>query len=281
MTTAQDLIRTDYVSVDVNDTVSQLIGTLKKAKEHCALVFDGKEYLGTVAKRFLLSSRIDPSTMKVGNIIKKRSKAKTEFFVPELAPDTDIKEICKLLAGTDSHVLPVLEKGKVIGVVEASDVMSEISREYAKITCQEFSPKLITASMDDGIDAAIRIFSRESIDHLPIVDKENTVLGMVAMSDLIDNPNFWGVSSQKISQAASHQQGKHTGYGQGEKTKMANLPIRNLLSRKQLCCTTPETKVPAAVAAMAEEGVCSIILVKNNKAVGIFTMKALLNDYAK
>lgn len=280
MTTAQDLMRKDYVSIDINDTVSVLLGALKKAKEHCALVFDGKEYLGTVAKRFLLSSRIDPSTMKVGNITKKRSKSKTEFFVPELSTDTDIKEICKLMAGTDSHVLPVLEKGKVIGVVQASDVMHEIAREYAKTACQEFSPKLITAEESDGIDTAIRILSRENIDHLPIVDKNNMVTGMVAMSDLLDNPNFWGVGSQKISQAASHQ-GKHTGYGQGEKTKMANLPIRNLLSRKQLCCTTPETKVPDAVKLMEENEVCSIVLVKNKKAVGIFTMKALLMDYAK
>src|SRR5574341_434691 len=132
MVTAQDLMRKDYVSVDVKDTVSELLGALKKAKEHCALVFDGKKYLGTVAKRFLLSSRIDPSTMKVGNITKKRSKSKTEFFVPELDPDTDIKEICKLMSGSDSHVLPVLEKGKVIGIVQASDVVHEISREYAK-----------------------------------------------------------------------------------------------------------------------------------------------------
>lgn len=281
MTTAQDLLRKDYVSVDIKDTISELIGAMKKAKEHCALVFDGKKYLGTVAKRFLLSSRIDPSAMKVGNITKKRSKSKTEFYVPELAPDTDIKEICKLMAGSDSHVLPVMEKGKVIGIVQAIDVVHEIAREYVKTACQEFSPALITASMDDGIDIAIRILSRESIDHLPIVDKDNAVIGMVAMSDLLDNPNFWGVSAQKISQAASHQQGKHTGYGHGEKTKMANLPIRNLLSRKQLCCTSPETKVPDAVALMEEEGVCSIILVKNKKAVGIFTMKDLLNDYAK
>jgi predicted transcriptional regulator len=39
--------------------------------------------------------------------------------------------------------------------------------------------------------------------------------------------------------------------------------------------------VPDAVKIMEENEVCSIVLVKNNKAVGIFTMKALLMDYAK
>lgn len=281
MTTAQDLLRTDYVSVDINDTVSELLGALKKAKEHYALVFDGKKYLGVVAKRFLLSSRIDPSTMKVSNITKKRSKSKTAFYVPELAPDTDIKEICKLMAASDSHLLPVLEKDKVIGIVIAQDVTKEIAREYAKITCQEFSPTIITANADDGIDTAIRILSDEGIDHLPVVDKKGAVIGMVSMSDLLDNPNFWGMQAQKIPQAASHQRGKRTGYGHGEKTKMANLPITNLLSRKPLCCTPPETKVPDAVELMEENDVCSIVLVKNNKPVGIFTMKDLFVDYAK
>jgi len=281
MTTAQDIMRTDYVSVDMKDTVSELLGALKKAHEHYALVFDGKKYLGVIAKRFLLTGRIDPSTMKIANITKKRSKSKTAFYVPMLKPNSDIKEICRLMTASDSHVLPVLEKDRVIGIVQASDVVREIAKEYAKITCQEFSPALITAGMDDGIDKAIRILSREDIDHLPIVDKENTVIGMVAMSDIIENPQFWGSPAMKISQAASHQKSKHTGYGQGEKTKMTNLPIRNLLSRKQLCCTEPETKVPDAINKMEADGVCSIVLVKNKKAFGIFTIKDLLADYAK
>jgi len=281
MTTAQDLMRKDYVSVDVNDTVSELLGALKKAKDHYALVFDGKKYLGVVSKRFLLSSRLDPSTMKVGNITKHRSKSKTAFFVPELAPDTDIKEICKLMSSSDSHILPVLEKDKAIGIVQASDVVHEIAREYAKTTCEKFSPVLITAKESDGIDTAIKILSREYIDHLPIIDEQNRLTGMVAMSDLLENPQFWSVSSQKISQAASHQQGKHTGYGHGEKTKMANLPIRNCLSRRQLCSTAPETKVPDAVKLMEENDVCSIVLVRKGAPVGIFTIKDLLADYAK
>ncbi len=281
MTTAQDLMRKDYISVDIKDTVSQLIGALKKTHEHYALVFDGKKYLGVVSKRFLLTSRIDPSKMKVGNVISKRSKSKSAFYVPELSPETDIKEICKLMGGVDSHLLPVMEKEKVLGVVQASDVVKEIAREYAKITCQRFSPILITAKATDGIYKAIDTFSRKSIDHLPIVDEKDELIGMVAMSDLLDNPQFWGSPAMKISQAASHQPSKHTGYGQGEKTKMSGLPIKNLLSRRQICCTTPETKIPEAVSMMEAEGVCSIVLVKNNKPVGIFTLKDLLLDYAK
>ncbi len=281
MVTAQDLLRTDYVSVDINDTVSELLGALKKAKEHYALVFDGKKYLGIVAKRFLLTSRIDTAEMKVANITRRRSKSKTAFYVPKLEPDTDIKDICKFMAASDTHVLPVLQKDKVIGIVHAEDVMNIIAREYANVTCQEFSTTPITARPTEGIDRAIGIFSRQNIDHLPVVDDQNRLMGMVAMSDLLDNPQFWGSSAQKISQAASHQKGKKTGYQHGEKTSMIRLPIRNLLSRKQMCSTTPETKVPDAIKRMVEDNVCSIVLIKYDKPVGILTFKDIMLDYAK
>ena len=281
MVTAQDLLRKDYVSVDINDTISELIGALNKAKEHDALVFDGKKYLGVVAKRFLLTTRINPSEMKVANIIKKRSKSKTPFFVPILERDTDIKEICRLMATSDSHVLPVLEKDKVIGIVNAIDVVQEITQSYAKITCGEFSNFVITVRPKDGLDTAIDIFSRKDIDHLPVVDEQNRLMGMIAMSDLLENPQFWSVSAQKISQAASHQKGKKTGYQHGEKTSMLHLPVSNSLSRRQICSTSPETKIPDAVKRMVENDVCSIVLIKYDKPVGILTMRAILSDYAK
>jgi len=219
--------------------------------------------------------------MKVGNIIKKRSKAKAQFFVPTLEPNTSLKEICQKMAAADTHLLPVLHKGNVIGIVSSHDVALEIAKEYAKITCAEFASKPITARPSDGIFKTIDILSKKDIDHLPIVDEQNRLIGMVAMSDLLENPNFWNMSAQKISQAASHQQGKRTGYGHGEKTKMSSLPIENCMSRKPMCCTSPDTKIPEAVKLMDENNVCNIILVKNNQPVGIMTIKDLLMDYAK
>ncbi len=281
MVTAQDLLRTDYISVDVKDTISHLLGKLKQGKVHSALVFDGKKYLGVVTSRFLLTSRIDPSKMKVGNIIKKRSKAKAQFFVPTLELNTSLKEICRKITAADTHMLPVLQKDKVVGIVSSHDVGLEIAGAYGKITCADFAKTPITARPSDGLDKVINVLSRENIDHLPVVDEQNKLLGMVAMSDLLENPNSWNMSAQKISQAASHQQGKRTGYAHGEKTKMSNLPIENCMSRKAMCCTAPETKVPEAVRIMDENSVCNIILVKNNKPVGILTIKDIIADYAK
>ncbi len=282
MTTAQDLMKKEFVSVDVNDTISQMIGKLNKTKEHSAVVFDGKKYLGIIARRYLLTSRIDPKKMKVANIVKKRSKTKTPFYVPTLELTTDIKEICRLMTAADTHMLPILQKDKLLGIVSSHDVVQEIAKAYKGLKCEELANiKLITAKENDQIGKVIGIFSYKDIDHLPIVDEQNKLTGMVAVSDLLENPQFWGTFSQRIPRAASHQKGKKTGYQHGQFTSMINLPIKNCMSRKSICCTSPDTKIPEAIKIMEENNVCNIILVKYDKPVGILTIKDILVDYAK
>ena len=53
------------------------------------------------------------------------------------------------------------------------------------------------------------------------------------------------------------------------------------MSTKTMCCTRPSTPIPAAVKEMHDNHVSSIVLVENNKPVGIFTIKDLLTDYTK
>jgi predicted transcriptional regulator len=282
MVTAQDIMRTDYVSVDVKETIAQMIGKLRKTKQHSTLVFDKNKYLGMIARRYLLTSRIDPSVMKVGNVLKKRSKSKIAFFVPPLKPESDLKEICKKLATADTHMLPVIEKDKVIGIVSSHDVANEIMDGYKKLSCSELaSMGAITLTYKDEIGKAINLFSKYGIDHLPVVDMQGRMMGMVMLSDLIENGEFWDLEKQKISRAASHQKGGNSGYGRGEKTSMIALPIEDCMSTKSPCCTAPETKIPAAVELMDANDVCNVILTKDNKPVGILTIKDILIDYIK
>ena len=112
---AKDLMTTNFVSLDIKNTVSEYIGKISSIKKSFALVFDGKKYLGVVSKSWLLSSRIDPSKMKLSNIIKHRSKKKTSFSVPKLSLNHEFKEICRLMVTSDVKVLPVFDKEKVVG----------------------------------------------------------------------------------------------------------------------------------------------------------------------
>ncbi|MBW2969793.1 CBS domain-containing protein [Candidatus Woesearchaeota archaeon] len=282
MPTAQDLMQTNYVSVELKDTISSMLGKMRLKKMYYALVFEGGKYKGLIAKRFLLTSRIRPDIMKIANILKKRSKSKVPFFVPTLTPQTELKEICRLLATADTHILPIIKNNKVIGIVDAHDVINHIADSYKNLGCEELASKeVIVATSNDQLMKAIQKMNRNDIDHLPIVDKEGKLEGMVAMADILKNAQFWDLHTQKIPRAASHQKGKRSGYGTGEKENMLNLPLKNWMTTKSICSTKPSTKIPEAVEMMQKNDVSNIILVQFNKPVGIMTIKNLLADYAK
>lgn len=280
MATASDILTKNYVKVDVKDTIAVLLGALKKAKERYALIFEGKKYLGVITKRTILTERIDINQTKVANIAKRRSNAKGSIYVPTLEPDTDDKTICKLMAAANTHILPVIQDGKVIGVVKAEDVLMEMA-PILRTSCEKIAKKPMTATPDTKISKAFEILTKNHIDHLPIVDGQGALTGIISVSDLMENTELFAENRQRIPKAASHQGGKKTGYGRGEKTHPYNLPIQNYVGAKILCSAPPGTQVKDAIEIMTRNNVGSIVLVNGNKPVGIVTYKDLLQFASK
>ena len=73
MVQAKDLMKTNFVKVDLNDTVSQFLGKIRQKKQTFAVAYEGKKYKGIVGRTFLLSSRVDTAKMRLKNLIKKVS----------------------------------------------------------------------------------------------------------------------------------------------------------------------------------------------------------------
>lgn len=282
MTTAQDLLRKTYISVDVNDPVSKLLGKMKRTGKHYAVIFSGNTYKGVIGRRFLLTSRIDPAKMKVGNAIKRPSKAKAPVNVPKLSPDMDVKEICRLMAAADTHLLPVIKNKKVIGVVTADDLIHAIADDLSSYTCEELATiPAETVVATDEIGKAIQKFNWDRIDHLPVVDKTGKLIGIITLADILNHPHLWDSRHLRIPSAASHQGRKLSGYDVGEKTQMVRLPVENWMTTAIMCCTAPKTTIPDAINAMNRYGVSSIIITRLQKPVGILTIKDILKTYVR
>lgn len=282
MLLAKDLMTKDYISVDVKNTVSEYIGKVNSRKKSFALVFDGKKYLGIVSKNWLLTSRIDASVMKLSNILKHRSKSKIPFFVPKLSKETPFDEICRLMATSDVNELPVLEKDKVVGVVESEALLSELKPLYKKVKCSEISPKfLISVSKNTALGQALNIMSLKNIGHLPVVDASNKLVGILS---LIDFFSLQGFIRKKVGipRSASHQQGKKTGFGVGEVQDLLKLPVDNIIQHfPMVCVCSPDENVSCAIDIMLKECTCNVVLVKNDSPVGILTARDVLLDYTK
>ena len=279
---AKDILTKSYVKVGLDDSVAHMVGKMRRAKKHYALVFDGKKYLGMVGRKFLLTSRIDPSKMKVGNIVKKRSKSKTPFYVPLLKPDTDAQEVARLMATAGTHALPVEDKSKIIGVVQALDLAREIAPEYRKVASEELaSMNLKTLNYDDEIGKALEMMHKGHIEHIPITDDRGKLAGLVAASNFVEEYVLWNAyTKMKLPRSATHQKGKRHGYGVKDKIHTMRVPIEQIMT-PVVCQTNPTVKINTAIKKMVENNVTSIVLTRNNIPAGILTLNDVFKDYAK
>jgi len=287
MVQAQDILRTDFILATVDDTVSSLIGQMERHDECYAVVFENNNYKGIVAKKWLLSSRIDPASMKIRNLLTHRSKSKTPFFVPKLSPDTELKEIARLMATADVHALPVIgiehKKEHVIGMVHAEDVIAALRTFYVRVRADELgSMKLVTIQENEEIGKAINLMSKQNIGRVVVVDSQNKLIGIIGLTDIILDVSVFPRTRMHMSKAGSHQKGKRTGFGVGEKTNILTLPVHNILTHVPNCATAPpEESVAQIIDTMVEDDISSVVLVKKDIPVGIITIKDILEDFSK
>ncbi len=82
--------------------------------------------------------------------------------------------------------LPVLEDGKVTGIVDESDVLLAVVREparFAEPVSGVMSTKLETVSPDAPIEILLEIFER---GHVPIVVAGGVFLGLITRIDVLN-----------------------------------------------------------------------------------------------
>ncbi|MEM4282692.1 MAG: CBS domain-containing protein [Candidatus Woesearchaeota archaeon] len=293
MVTAKELLHTHFVTVDINDRVSSLIGRQSEAKETFAVVLDGKKYVGLVSKKWLLTARIDPEKMRIKNILERRHKAKTPFFVPKLSQKTELREIARLLVSADVRALPVIEKAKgvkgepferVIGIVRAKDVVKAMRDAYVKIPALDIaSTNLVSIREDEEIGKALKLMGSRHVDRLIVLDKRGRLAGILSLFDLIENVHPKILSKLHIPGAASLGKWKVTGFGVGEKTSILNLPVSSISKTlPETTCCQAKTSVAEVIDNIVEKDVTSVVIVdKEQKPIGIVTVKDILQHYSR
>ncbi|MBW3004581.1 CBS domain-containing protein [Candidatus Woesearchaeota archaeon] len=276
-------MKTDYVKVDIKDTVSDLQGKLKLKKQTFAVVFDGKNYKGLADRKLLLTSRVNTAKTRLNNITKKASKRGTPFFVPKLKASTDIAEICRLFASSDTRALPVFEKDKFLGVVTARSVMRKIKSEYKGIPVTELAKKkVVMLKLGDTTADAIKTMNRSDVDRLPVVDKFGRIAGIVTEFDILRRFHRFPASSRRISSAMSHGRWSVSPGSADEKQNMLGLPVENIMTPDPMvCCADVKSTIAEVIDFLIKDNVNSVILVDARKPVGILTVKDVLDDYSR
>jgi predicted transcriptional regulator len=102
-----------------------------------------------------------------------------------IKPNSKVSEIIKLMNKTSISQIPVIEKGKVVGLVTESNLLEKNSEEIKYLEAKDLmkeSPPLISENVE--ISAIISL-----LKHFPIilVSKKGKLVGLITKADLINN----------------------------------------------------------------------------------------------
>lgn len=86
--------------------------------------------------------------------------------------------------------LPVIEKGKIIGIVSRRDVRAIVQKRGDEKITAIMTKKPIVADEDITSEKALEIMYTNKVERLPVVDKKGRLVGIITMQDILEKRQY-------------------------------------------------------------------------------------------
>lgn len=127
--------------------------------------------------------------------------------VETTAPDTPIAEAARRMRDLDVGSLPVTDGSRLLGIVTDRDLSvraTAAAKDPNNTRVREvMSPELAWVFDDEPADAAARVMRERQIRRLPVLDRSDRLVGVVALADLatdLGDDKLKGATLEEISQ---------------------------------------------------------------------------------
>ncbi|MFZ8849212.1 MAG: CBS domain-containing protein [Thermoproteota archaeon] len=102
-------------------------------------------------------------------------------------PDEKVIDAVEKMAKYKVGSVIIIENGKVLGIITERDIINLVASK------KDLNEKLelymtqnpITIYFDENLEKAIQIMKEKNIRHLPVVNKEGKLIGMISARDII------------------------------------------------------------------------------------------------
>lgn len=116
-------------------------------------------------------------------------KSKGDLVVT-VHPDTSLEQAAKQLARFHFGVLVASEDGKVVsGILSERDIVAKVAEVGPQglgiKTRSVMTREVYTCTASDTLDDLMRIMTEHKFRHIPVVDDDGNVCGLVSMTDLV------------------------------------------------------------------------------------------------
>jgi CBS domain-containing protein/ribosome-associated translation inhibitor RaiA len=169
-----EIMVTDVVTLTSEDTVAKALNTMADRSINQIPVVDesGKKYLGMIFAKQFISSTAQPSSKLKGYIIKTST----------LTRDDDIEKAAQIVIGSGNRAMPVVEDGRLVGIVSETDLVS--TADFGNAIVDEVMSGAIVIEEDNSIADAISKMRRYNISRLPVINAKGILRGTLSILDI-------------------------------------------------------------------------------------------------
>ena len=107
-----------------------------------------------------------------------------------VTPDSLIADVDRMMTYHGIGGVPVVEDGKVIGIVSRRDLRAMVSRIGNQPVKSIMTHEPIVAGEGISIDDAFDLMYSRKVERLPVVDHEGTLTGIISMQELLEKRQF-------------------------------------------------------------------------------------------
>jgi CBS domain-containing protein len=105
------------------------------------------------------------------------------------SPETNLATVAKIFWENGCGALPVVENGRVIGMVTDRDISIALGTRNAKagdtLVRDVTLPKVFFCHPQDDIHTALSTMRAQQVRRLPVVDHEGALAGILSLDDLV------------------------------------------------------------------------------------------------
>jgi CBS domain-containing protein len=118
---------------------------------------------------------------------------------------TTAQEAARIMKSEDVGSLPIVEGGKLIGVVTDRDLAIRIIAEAKGIdtpVAEIASKDVVTIDPQQSLEEAARLMANNQVRRLPVVEEDGRLVGILAQADIAQTGHdaLTGETVQRISQ---------------------------------------------------------------------------------
>lgn len=103
------------------------------------------------------------------------------------SPEMSVRDVAGLMREGDMGAVPVVDAGKLIGIVTDRDIVVRVvaeGKDTATPVSEAMTTKLFTVTPDEYVFEAIRLMGDKQVRRVPVINESGDLAGIIAMADV-------------------------------------------------------------------------------------------------